>query len=78
MKAPVKVKTLKDWFKERNDAHPELGAYINMCYTLHHSGAGRREITKAFNECIPKEEYDKEEKRELIDYLLKKASEVDV
>lgn len=71
----AKSKSLKDWFLERNKEHPELGAYINLCYTIHHSGASRQELTKAFNELIPKDEYDKSEKKELIDYLVLKAGE---
>lgn len=70
-----KDKSLKDWFLERNKEHPELGAYINLCYTIHHSGASRQELTKAFNELIPKDEYDRGEKKELIDYLVLKAGE---
>ncbi len=71
----IKFKTLKEWFTEQNNKHPELGAYINLCYTIHHSGADKKELTKAFNELIPKDEYDKEEKKELIDYLVKKAQD---
>lgn len=75
MQKKIKLKTLKDWFLEREKEHPEYGAYINMCYTIHHSGADRKEITKAFNELIPKDEYDKEDKKELIDYLVEKAKD---
>lgn len=71
----VKTKTLKDWFNERNSQHPELGAYINLCYTIHHSGAERKEITKAFNDLIPKDQYDQEDKKELINYLILKAQD---
>ncbi len=72
----MKSKTLKDFFLERNAEHPELGAYINLCFTIHHSGASRQELAKAFRELIPKDEYDKLESKELIDYLYKKASEI--
>ena len=71
----MKTKSLKQYFLERNELHPELGAYINLCYTIHYSGASRRDILKAFNELIPKEEYDKEEKKELVDYLVLKAKD---
>lgn len=70
-----KNKTLKDFFIERENEYPELGSYINLCYTIHYSGANRQEITKAFNELIPKDEYDKGEKKELIDYLVLKAKD---
>lgn len=72
-----KNKTIKDWFLERNEEHPELGSYINLCYVLHTSGASKLECKKAFNELIPKDEYDLEEKQELIDYLYLKACDID-
>ena len=71
----MKEKTLEDWFNERNKEFPKRGKYINLCFTVHHSGARRKEITEAFNKLIPKEEYDKEEKQELINYLVKKSNE---
>ena len=69
------MKTLEDFFYERNDEHPDYGKYINLCYTVHRSGADRKEIIQAFDKLIPANEYDIEERIELIDYLVKKSNE---
>lgn len=69
------MKTLEDWFYERNEQHPEYGKYINLCYTVHRSGANKKEITLAFDRLIPSNEYDIEERNELIAYLVKKSNE---
>lgn len=49
--------------------HPENGTYIHLCQVVRGSGVSRRTILKLFSEFMGDEEYDKDEKSELIDYL---------
>lgn len=69
----MSAKTFKLALKEEKELHPEWGTYISMCRVLQESGCSRQEVTKLFNDFLPKQEYDIEEKEELIDYLVKIA-----
>lgn len=53
------------------DKQPGWGTYIHFCKVLQESGCKRAEILKLFNKYMPEDEYDKSEKTELIDYLVK-------
>lgn len=63
-------KTFKQFLDESIKKNPELGTYIHFCKVLSGSGATREEITEYFNVHMPKDEYDKSEKTQLIDYLI--------
>ncbi len=67
------AKKFKEALQESLKDEPGWGTYIHFCRVLSESGVKRTEITRLFNKFMPKEEYDKEEKRELIDYLVKIA-----
>lgn len=54
---------------------PEAAMYILLCGVFKSSGANKTEITRLFREYMPKDDFDKEEQKELIDYLYKKAHE---
>lgn len=71
----MKEKTLIDWFNEQNEKFPERGRYINLCFTIHRSGAERKEITEAFDQLISKSDYLAKERREMINYLVQKAKD---
>lgn len=63
-------KTFKNFLEESKQTNPEYGTYIHFCKVLQESGMSREEIEPLFDEHMPKEEYDKKEKGELIDYLV--------
>ena len=50
--------------------NPELGTFIHICRSVRESGLTRRQILKLFNEFMADCEYDKEDKGELVDYLV--------
>lgn len=68
--------TQAEAFKRSMDSNPGWGTYIHLCEVFRESGASRTEIKKAFIYYMPKDEYDKDEVGEMIDYLLKIATEV--
>lgn len=68
--------TFYEAYAKAEKLEPGDGPYIRLCKVLQESGANRREITKYFNEVMTKDDYDKEEKNQLIDYLVEKANEI--
>ena len=50
--------------------NPELGTYIHICRSIRDSNLPRRNILKLFNEFMADYEYEKDEKGELVDYLV--------
>lgn len=69
----MSVKTFKMALGEEMNRHPEWGIYIAMCNVLTESGCSETEIAKIFDTCMPKEEYMKSERKELLSYLVKIA-----
>ncbi len=67
------AKKFKEALQESIKDKPEWGTYIHFCIILSESGVKKTEITKLFNKFMPKDEYDRSEKGELIDYLIKIA-----
>jgi hypothetical protein len=67
-------------FKEHLDKsiaeQPELGTYIHFCRVLGESFCERDEIENLFDRYMPKDEYDKPERTELVDYLFKISKEL--
>lgn len=63
--------TFKKAFEMSKDKNPGWGTYIHICNILQESGCKRTEILKIFNQYMPKDEYDKPEKGEYIDNLVK-------
>lgn len=62
--------TFKQALDKSIEKNPCWGMYIHLCDILQEYGASRNEILKHFNKYMPEDEYDKEEKKELIDYLI--------
>lgn len=62
--------TFKQALERSQKDNPSWGMYIHICNVLQESGCKRAEILKLFNKYMPKDEYDKPEKGELIDYLV--------
>ena len=66
--------TFKAALEREKEKNPDVGMYIHLCYILQESGCKRPEILKIFNKYMPKDEFFPEERKELIDYLVKIAS----
>lgn len=66
---------MEELFRNSQEIHPEWGSYIHLCVIINGTGASITEVTKLFNKLMPEDEYDKPEKGELIDYLVKIAIE---
>ena len=67
------MKTFKVFLQESIEKEPHLGTYIHFCKVLSGSGASMTEITRLFNKYMPEDEYDKPEKKELLDFLYRVA-----
>lgn len=67
------MKALKNLFLLSQKKHPEWGSYIHLCRTVRGTGTKRKQILQLFNKLMPEEEYDKPDKKELIDYLEKQS-----
>lgn len=63
--------TFKAALEREQERNPNVGMYIHLCHILQESGCKRPEILKIFNKYMPKDEYLKSERKELIDYLVK-------
>ena len=57
------------------ELHPNWGMYVNICNVVKQSKLPRRDLLKIFNKVMPKEEFEMDERRELIDYLETLANE---
>ncbi len=62
--------TFKKALENSKKEQPDWGTYIHICRVLQESGCKRPEITTIFNKYMPKEEFNKSERVELIDYLV--------
>ncbi len=65
--------TFKQALDKSLEKNPGWGMYIHLCSVLQESGASRNEIIKYFNKYMPKDEFEKSETKELVDYLVKIA-----
>ena len=63
--------TFKQALDRELDKNPCTGMYIHLCHILQESSCKRAEILKIFNKYMPKDEFDKSERGEMIDYLVK-------
>lgn len=51
------------------ELHPSWGMYVNICNVVKQSKLERSSLLKIFNKVMPKEEFEMDERGELIDYL---------
>lgn len=70
--------TFYEAFKKEKEREPNYGTYITLCKVLQESEATYEECEKYFTEMMGKDEYDKADKKQMIDYLFEKANEVDL
>ena len=59
----------KFWDKRRK-ANPGEPKYISLCYILEGSGIEADEIYEIFDEYIPKEDFNQDERETMVAYLL--------
>jgi hypothetical protein len=57
------------------EKNPELGMYVHICKVINKSKLPRRDLLKIFNKVMPKDEFDRSERVELINYLETLANE---
>lgn len=64
------MKELKKKFLLSKEVNPNLGDYIHLCRAVKNTGTDRATIMRLFNAVVSKDDYDKSEKGELIEYLV--------
>lgn len=66
---------MNDSFQNRfellKEMHPELGDVLHMYDTVLGQHYSKGVITKYFNKLVSKEEYDKSDKQDILEYLFK-------
>lgn len=64
------MESLKNLIILSMEIHPEWGTYIHICRAVRGTNTSRQQILNLFNKMMPQDEYDKPDKKELIDYLV--------
>lgn len=68
------MKKIKKDFEELKSKMIDWGDYIILLTVVKNKKYNKTILTKAFNSLVSKEQYDKSEKNDYIEYLVKKAS----
>lgn len=63
------MRNIKARFKKEEAKYPFHGSFIHLVKAVRGQCFSRQSLLKAFNNLIPKEEYNRSEKKELIDFL---------
>lgn len=63
--------TFKQALDRELEKNPNVGMYIHLCHILQESDSTRAECLKIFNKYMPKEDFLKGERGEMVDYLFK-------
>jgi len=61
-------------YRKVESRNPNLGAYPCLVRVVRGKEFSRKSLVKAFNELMPENEYARNEKKELIDYLENQSS----
>ena len=61
--------SIKSNFEKAQVRNPNLGAFPCLAKVVRNRKFSRKNLVKAFNELVPKDDYAKEERKELVDYL---------
>ena len=64
------MKNLKDRFKKFREQFPYLGDVVIMSLSVENQNYPRETIQRAFNKLVSKEEYEQDEKREIVESLV--------
>lgn len=66
-----------NFYSLRREANPDEPIFISLCFVIQYSGTDRDEVEQIFDTYMKvKVDYDKEEKKEMVDYLFKVAQEL--
>ena len=63
------MRSIEANYQKIQTRNPNLGAYPCLAQVVRNKRYSRKSLVKAFNELMPESEYEKDEKKELIDYL---------
>lgn len=63
------MRSIEANYKKIQARNPNLGTHPCLVQAVRYKRYSRKSLVKAFNELMPESEYDKDEKKELIDYL---------
>ena len=69
MKYPI-----EELFKKSDD--PNIGAIVTLMHIMNKHKYSRKEILKAFNKLVPREEYEQNEKRQIVDNLVETSQKL--
>ena len=61
--------SIKSNFEKVQIRNPNLGAFPCLVKVVRHRKFSRKNLVKALNELVPKDEYLKSERKGLVDYL---------
>lgn len=68
------MKNIKKDFEELKSKMTDWGDYIILLTVVKGKGYSKQILVRAFNSLVSTEQYDKSEKNDYIEYLVKKAS----
>lgn len=63
------MRSIERNYKKIQARNPNLGTYPCLAQVVRFRKFSRKSIIKVFNKLMPEDEYEKSEKKELIDYL---------
>ena len=63
------MRSIEANYQKVQTRNSNLGTYPCLARAVRYKNFSRKSIIKAFNELMPESEYEKDEKKELIDYL---------
>lgn len=63
------MRSISRIYKKIQNDNPNLGTYPCLSKAVRNRKFSRKSIVKAFNELMPNDEYEKEDRKELIDCL---------
>ena len=66
----------KFWNKRRKQ-NPDEPPYISLCYILEGSGSTAEDIYEIFDEYMPKEDFNKDEREIMVAYLVDISQDLD-
>jgi len=69
------MNNIKKDFEELKSKMIDWGDYIILLTVVKGKGYSKQTLIRAFNSLVSKEQYDKSEKNDYIEYLVRKASE---
>ncbi len=63
------MRSIQTIYKKIQDKNPDTGAYLLLARSVLHKKFARKNLVQAFNKIVPKDDYDKSDRFELINHL---------